>query len=115
MVKSATSYTGNGLRDWLIQRVSAVILGAYSIFLLLYIVSHPGLDYATWQSLFAALPMKIATLLMLFAVFAHAWIGVWTVLTDYVKPVHVRITLEMLVIVSLAAYLIWGVIVVWSV
>ncbi|MFN7096449.1 MAG: succinate dehydrogenase, hydrophobic membrane anchor protein, partial [Gammaproteobacteria bacterium] len=84
MVRNATSYSSNGLRDWLVQRVSAVVLGVYFLFLLVVIISHPGIDYASWQGLFAQIWMKVFTLIVLLSLFAHAWIGVWTVLTDYV-------------------------------
>lgn len=115
MVRNATSYSSNGLRDWLVQRVSAVILGLYTIFLVVFIVSNPAMDYATWQGLFGQLWMKVFTFIALLSLFAHAWIGVWTVLTDYVKPTCIRVPLEMLVILGLLAYLIWGIEIVWSI
>lgn len=115
MVKSATSYTGNGLRDWLIQRVSAVVLAVYIIFLVIFFVSNPGMEYATWQGLFGQLWMKVFTFIALLSLYAHAWIGVWTVLTDYIKPVCIRVPLEILVILALLAYLLWGIEIVWSI
>ncbi len=115
MVTNATSYTGSGLRDWLIQRTSAVVLGAYIIFLLVFFMSHPEMEYATWQGLFGQLWMKVVTFVALLSLYAHAWIGIWTVLTDYVKPVAVRVTLEVLVVLALLVYLIWGIVVVWSI
>ncbi|NNM59081.1 MAG: succinate dehydrogenase, hydrophobic membrane anchor protein [Legionellales bacterium] len=115
MVSNATSYTGSGLRDWLIQRVSAVVLGAYILFLLVFFMSHSGMEYATWEGLFGQLWMKVFTFVALLSLYAHAWIGVWTVLTDYIKPVAIRVTLEVLVVLSLLTYLIWGIVVVWSI
>lgn len=115
MVKNATSYTGNGLRDWLVQRVSAVILGLYLVFLTVFIVAHPQMDYVTWQGLFGQIWVKVFTFLALLSLYAHAWIGIWTVLTDYIKPTWLRVSLTFLVILALLAYLIWGIAIVWSI
>ena len=37
MVTTVTSFGRSGLSDWLVQRVSAIILGAYSIFIVVYL------------------------------------------------------------------------------
>ena len=89
-VKNATSYSGNGLRDWLVQRVSAIVLAAYLIFLLCFLVTHPNLTYEAWALLFSNMFMKIMTILVLLALLLHSWVGLWTVLTDYVKPAWLR-------------------------
>lgn len=113
MVKNATSYSGNGLRDWLVQRVSAVILGAYTVFMFGYFCCNPDFSQAALQGLFSNVCMKVATLITLLALILHAWIGIWTIFTDYVKPVCVRLFLEVAVILALVWYFIWGLIILW--
>jgi succinate dehydrogenase / fumarate reductase, membrane anchor subunit len=115
MVNSATGFSSNGVRDWLVQRVSAVLLGLYTLLLFVLFLTHPSIDYATWQGLFTQSWMKVATLLALLSLFAHAWIGIWTVLTDYIKPTGLRLPLEILVIIALLIYLLWGIDILWSV
>ena len=104
----------SGLRDWLVQRVSAVIIGLYAIYLLVYLFVYQPLYFAQWQSLFNSLWMKIATIIVLLSVLWHAWIGLWTIFTDYVKPKAVRLLLETLVILLLLAYLVWAIEILWG-
>ena len=96
MVRSATSYSANGLRDWLVQRVSAVVLAIYSIFLIGFFVLHSPVTYAAWSALFAHTWMKVFTLLTLASLVMHAWVGVWTILTDYIKLPCLRVFLRYL-------------------
>ena len=115
MVKNATSYSGNGLRDWLVQRVTAVILAAYTFFIMGFILVRQDITYSSWESLFSNMSMKVATLLALLALVLHAWIGMWTIFTDYLKPVVLRILVEVIVIIALVWYFVWGVFLLWSV
>ncbi len=108
MVTNATGLTSSGLRDWLLQRVSAVILGCYTIFLLVYIIAHPHLTYHAWQSLFNNAWMRIASVLVLLSLLLHAWIGIWTIFTDYIKCPVLRGTLQVLMIVTLLGLFVWG-------
>ena len=114
MVENATSFTGNGLRDWLIQRVTAVIFAAYFIFLLLF-VNFNQINFQVWQQLFSNQWMKYGTMFALGALILHAWIGLWTILTDYVKPFSLRLLLEILVVLGLLGFFIWGFNIIWSV
>ncbi len=111
---NATSFTSSGLRDWLIQRVTSVILGAYFIFLLIYSLNSAHLDYFSWQLLFAHTWMRVFTVLSLLSLFMHAWIGIWTVITDYVKVTWLRLLVEILVVIALVSYLIWGIAILWG-
>jgi succinate dehydrogenase / fumarate reductase, membrane anchor subunit len=101
----------SGLRDWLIQRITAVLIGLYFIFICVYLLSNQPLYFAQWRHLFDNAFIKIITLLVLIATVWHAWIGLWTVLTDYVKNLSVRIVLQSLVILLLLGYVLWGVVI----
>lgn len=103
-----------GLHDWIVQRASAVIIGAYAIFLLIYLFCHQPLQYFVLSDLFSSVTMKVATFLVLIAVLWHAWIGLWTVFTDYVKNKAVRLLLQALVILLLLSYCFWCLAVLWG-
>lgn len=113
MVSSITSLTGNGLKDWLIQRLSAVYFALYGLFLLVYFLMHPQLDFATWQLLFSNLAFKIATVLALIAFSLHAWIGLWTVTTDYINCTALRLSFQMLILTWLLSQFIWAIMIIW--
>jgi succinate dehydrogenase / fumarate reductase membrane anchor subunit len=104
-----------GLRDWLGQRISAVLLGVYTVGLALYVLLAGDLGYERWAGLFAAPWMKVATALALAALFYHAWVGMRDLWMDYVKPVGVRLTLQVLTVLYLLACAVWSVQVLWSV
>lgn len=112
---NVTSLTGEGLRDWLVQRVTSVILGGYLIFLLGYLLTTGSqLDYFSWQALFSNNWMRVFSILFLLSLFMHAWVGIWTVITDYLKAAWLRLLVQVTVILMLIVYLIWGVSILWS-
>lgn len=115
MVKSVLGVNHQGLRDWVIQRISAIFMAAYSIGLILYILCHPGLSFAEWHNLFAQQWIKVATILFILSLMLHAWVGIWTIFTDYVKPFVIRGILNVLVLLMLFACFFWGVLILWSV
>lgn len=104
----------DGFKDWLLQRVSAVVIGSYVIWLTVYAWVNGPLDYAAWHQLFSMLPVQIFTLLTLLGLMAHAWIGLWTVATDYLHNIAVRLIFLMLVGIGLIALLLWGVHILWG-
>ncbi|KTD75670.1 succinate dehydrogenase, hydrophobic membrane anchor protein [Legionella waltersii] len=114
MVNNVTSLTGNGLKDWLIQRVTAVYFAGYSVFLLVFFLMHPGLNFGQWHALFANQAFKLATAIALIAMTLHAWIGIWTVTTDYMKCTIIRLSVQMLVVLWLLSQFIWGMMIVWG-
>lgn len=115
MVKSVLAVNHQGLRDWIVQRVSALIMAAYSIPLIIYLISHASLTYAEWHYLFSLTWFKVATLLFLISLVYHAWIGMWTIFTDYIKPFALRCFLHTVVFLGLAAFLFWGIMILWGV
>ncbi len=121
MVTNITNLSRSGLYDWMLQRMTAIILGAYFVFLLGYIVVNPNLNYSQWSELFDATWMRVFTLLSLLSVLAHAWIGMWTITTDYIndralgsKSVLIRFPVQVLCFIALFSYVIWGVQILWG-
>jgi succinate dehydrogenase / fumarate reductase membrane anchor subunit len=108
------SLTGNGLRDWLVQRFSSLVLAIYFLVLLRFFLFHPQLDYTNLRHSFSATWMQVFTLIALLCLFLHAWVGIWTVITDYIKPIVVRLIIQALVILTLVIYFFWGVEILWK-
>jgi succinate dehydrogenase / fumarate reductase, membrane anchor subunit len=103
-----------GLRDWMMQRVTGVIIAVYTLFLLAVLVMQPTLDFITWRSIFTRTWMRVPTFVCLLAIYFHAWVGVRNVLMDYVKPTTLRLCLMVIVVVALVAYTVWTVQILWS-
>jgi succinate dehydrogenase / fumarate reductase membrane anchor subunit len=114
MVNNVTSLTGNGLKDWLIQRVTAVYFAVYLIFLFSFLFLHPDLNFDQWHALFANPVFQIATAIGLLALTLHAWIGVWTVTTDYINCTVIRLSVQLLVVLWLLSQFVWGLMIVWG-
>ncbi|MCH4562615.1 MULTISPECIES: succinate dehydrogenase, hydrophobic membrane anchor protein [Halomonas] len=114
MVTNITNFGRSGLSDWLVQRVSAIILALYTLFIVAYLLLNPGLDYATWSGLFAQTWMRIFSLLAFVSIAAHAWIGLWTVTTDYLKPTGLRVGIQTFIILAIFVFLVWGIQILWG-
>jgi len=103
-----------GLRDWLIQRVTAVVMVLYTLTIVAYCLIQPVLDYNAWTLLFSSNVIRTFSLLFLLSVFYHAWIGVRDIVMDYVKPAFIRLLIYVLVILALLLYVIWSVQILWG-
>lgn len=114
MVTNVTSLTGNGLKDWLIQRMTSVYFAVYSVFIFSFILLHPHLTFVEWQQLFHHPLVKILSIIALFMFSLHAWVGIWTVTTDYLKCTAIRLGVQMLVIFWLFVQLAWGLLIMWG-
>ncbi|WP_313515319.1 succinate dehydrogenase, hydrophobic membrane anchor protein [Pseudomonas sp.] len=122
MVTNVTNFSRSGLYDWMAQRVSAVVLAAYFIFLLGYLLFHPNLVYADWHGLFSHNWMRIFSLLALVALGVHAWVGMWTISTDYLTAMAigkwatgVRFLFQAVCGIAMFAYFVWGVQILWGI
>jgi succinate dehydrogenase / fumarate reductase membrane anchor subunit len=119
MVRSVTSFGRSGLSDWLIQRVSGVILLAY--FLCIGASIAGGVDYLSWRDMFEGTAMRVFTLLAILSLAAHAWIGMWAVSTDYMterlmgtKGNVLRVAFQIACSLVIFVYVIWGVQILWG-
>lgn len=115
MVTSITSFGRSGLYDWMMQRVTAVVLMTYSVFMIGYLLLNSDLDYNQWKSLFDSSFMKIYTLLAMLSMVAHAWIGMWSVSTDYIKQTGIRFVFQSVCGLLAFVYVVWGIQILWGI
>ncbi len=113
-MKSATCFGKPGLQDWLLQRISAVILGLYGFFLLGYLLTHHPLYYYDWHTLFTHEWMRIFSLAALLSLLLHAWIGLWTITTDYLKDEGLRRFAQISILAMFVSHFLWGIAILWG-
>ena len=102
-----------GMRDWLSQRVTAVLMALFTVVLLVQVLLPGPLGYDRWAGIFAAQWIKVLTFVVIVSLSWHAWVGVRDIWMDYVKPVGVRLALQVFSIVWLVGCAGWAVKVLW--
>jgi len=115
MVNRVVTGAHYGLRDWLIQRVTAVVMALYTLFLIVVFGARRHIDYATWHAIFASSLVKVMTLLFVVSVCLHVWVGVRDIFMDYVQPLGIRLTLQVATVVVLTVYAAWALVILWRV
>lgn len=121
MVTAVTNLGRNGLSDWLVQRVTALVLLAYTLFIVGVLVVYPDLQYEQWRALFSLTVVKGFTLAAFLSLAMHAWVGLWTVSTDYLtsrtlgaKGDVLRLLFQAVAAIVLFMYVVWGIQILWG-
>ena len=115
MVNNAATVGRSGVHDFILLRASAVVLAAFVLFMAGFFITTPEVTYEIWHGLFANVCMKIFTMVAMFSLLAHAWIGIWQVLSDYVKATFLRASLQLIFSLALIAYFASSVMILWGV
>ena len=103
-----------GLRDWLAQRVTAALIALFTLVVLAQLIFSQGpIDYYRWAGVFSSQWMKALTFVIIVALLYHVWIGMRDIWMDYIKPVGMRLGLQVFTIVWLTACAGWGIQVLW--
>lgn len=103
-----------GLRDWLSQRVTAALMALFTVLVLAQLLLVKGpIGYDAWAGIFSSQWMKVITFSVIVSLAWHVWVGVRDIFMDYIKPVGVRLALQVFTIVWLVACAGWGVQVLW--
>ena len=115
MVKRIVVGAHYGLKDWIIQRATAILMAIYTvIFLVVLTVMGPN-SFETWRGIFANGFMKFATFLFFLSLFYHAWIGIRDIWMDYIKPDGLRLLLMIATAAALVGYAGWAMQILWRV
>jgi succinate dehydrogenase / fumarate reductase, membrane anchor subunit len=102
-----------GMRDWLSQRVTAVVMAVFTIAVIVQVLMPGEMGYEHWAAIFSQQWMKVLTFVTVLALLWHAWVGMRDVWMDYVKPVGIRLTLQVATIAYLVGCAGWAVQVLW--
>ncbi|MFT4191285.1 MAG: succinate dehydrogenase, hydrophobic membrane anchor protein [Comamonas sp.] len=103
-----------GLRDWLIQRITGGLMALFTVILLAQVIFTSGpIGYEQWAGIFAAQWMKVLTFCVIVSLLYHAWVGVRDIWMDYVKPVALKIALNIFTLVWLVGCAGWAIQVLW--
>ncbi|KMV30690.1 succinate dehydrogenase [Photobacterium swingsii] len=114
MVGNVSTVGRNGIHDFILIRATALILTLYTFYMVGFFAFGPELTFETWSAFFGQLNTRVFTLLALLSILVHAWIGLWQVLTDYIKPAALRAGLQFGVVAVLLVYLFSGFLIVWG-
>ena len=102
-----------GMRDWLSQRITAVLMALFTLLLLAQLLFGGPLGYDRWAGIFSAQWMKVLSFVVFIALGWHAWVGMRDIWMDYVKSAALRLTLQVATIVWLIGCMGWAVQVLW--
>ncbi|MEY4562712.1 MAG: hypothetical protein RLZZ618_1989 [Pseudomonadota bacterium] len=102
-----------GLRDWLAQRITAVLMAIFTVALVVQVLLPGPMGYARWSGIFGHQWMKMLTFVTIIALLYHVWVGMRDVIMDYVKPVGIKLVLQVGVIVWLVGCAGWAIQVLW--
>lgn len=103
-----------GLRDWLSQRVTAGLMALFTLVVLAQVLFTAGpIDYYTWYAIFASQWMKVLTFIVIVSLLYHVWVGMRDIWMDYIKPVSVRLGLQIFTLAWLTGCAGWAIQVLW--
>ena len=103
-----------GLRDWLAQRITATLMALFTLLVLLQLIFSRGpIGYDKWAGIFDPQWMRALTFTVILALTYHVWVGMRDIWMDYIKPVALRLSLQIFTIVWLLSCMGWAVQVLW--
>lgn len=101
------SFQAQGMRAWLLQRLTAVYIAIYSLSLIVWVATNSVINFDMWLSLFSQPIILVTTIIFYLSLFIHAWVGVRDILVDYAKPSSVRFVLLTALAIFLTVMTIW--------
>ncbi|MEO8924337.1 MAG: succinate dehydrogenase, hydrophobic membrane anchor protein [Caldimonas sp.] len=99
-----------GLKAWWVQRVSAVYLLLFVLFMLYSFAVQPLQAFPQWHAWMARPVTSLAFLAFFAALLGHMWVGLRDVLLDYGRPAglrHVVLAAVALGLLGLGIWLLW--------
>jgi len=103
-----------GLRDWLAQRITAALMALFTLLVLVQVIFTRGeIGYDLWAGIFNQQWMRALTFTVILALTYHVWVGMRDIWMDYIKPVGMRLSLQIFTMVWLLSCMGWAVQVLW--
>jgi len=102
-----------GLRDWLAQRATAIVMAIFTVAVIVQVLLPGSLDYYRWSAIFSRQWMKVLTFVVIVSLSYHVWVGIRDIWMDYIKPMGLRLMLDIATIAWLVGCAGWAVQVLW--
>ncbi len=116
MTLNTHTKSAHALRDWLAQRITAGVMAAFTLIVLAQVIFNKGtIGYDKWAGIFNPQWMKLLTFVVILALAYHVWLGMREIFMDYIKPVALRLSLQVFSIVWLVGCAGWAIQVLWRV
>ena len=97
-----------GLGEWLLQRLSALYISGFVVFLVVRFSLIPIREYTDWKTWVSSGVVRIGLALFIASVLVHVWIGIRSVLMDYVRILWFRFFLLLFMAVGLITQALWS-------
>ena len=68
---------------WYTQRYTSIIILCYLIYILSFIFTNQDINFFTWSDFFLSFQVRFLSSIVFLVIVFHAFIGLWTVGTDY--------------------------------
>jgi succinate dehydrogenase / fumarate reductase membrane anchor subunit len=102
-----------GVRDWMVQRFTAIVMAVFTLAVVVQVLLPGAVDYYKWSGIFSRQWMKVLTFVTILSMLWHVWVGMRDIWMDYIKPVGVRLGLDVLTIAWLVGCAGWAIQVLW--
>ena len=113
MINRIVVGAGYGLKDWIAQRATALVMAVYTLILLVTLGALSPSSFEAWRSIFSNGFMQFMTFLFFISLFWHVWIGIRDIWMDYVKPDGLRLVLMIATAAALVGYAGWAAKILW--
>ncbi len=104
-----------GMRLWLSQRLSAVMMASYIALLAILLIIQRPTGFEAWHAFVSPIWFKLISLVFFISLFIHAWLGVSDVFKDYIFNKTLRAYLQIIVDILLVIYLVWVSFILWNI
>ena len=98
-----------GLRPWIIQRISAVVIAVFIVYFVLTLMFANPWSVEDWPLWIACPINNIGMGLFIVAVLWHTWIGIRDVVLDYIHNVVIRMLVLTIVVAIILGSGFWGI------
>jgi succinate dehydrogenase / fumarate reductase membrane anchor subunit len=102
-----------GLKDWLAQRITGVVMIVFTLIMAVALLAGAASSYESWRGLMSTGPMRFVGFLFIVSLCWHAWVGVRDIWMDYVQPAGIKLLLHVLTLLVLIGYAGWAVQIIW--
>ncbi|ADV33724.1 succinate dehydrogenase, hydrophobic membrane anchor protein [Candidatus Blochmanniella vafra str. BVAF] len=114
-IKKLNLLKKHGVYEWLIVRFSAMLMILYILYILNFMCFNHNVSYEQWRSFFYSNKIRLFSIIILFFVLQHTWIGIRHVLEDYIKSVQFKRLGMKLIGIVIYTYLLSGIVIIWGV